>query len=819
MADIARLMVVIGANTQEFSRAMEGVTGKLRSWGDQMTNIGRSLTRNITLPLAGVATAALKMSMDFEESMQKIVGLVGVHQDQVDQWKDQVKDLSSTYGIAAAELAEALYFITSAGIETSKAMEVLEISAMAAASGLGETHVIADLVTSVLNAYGIENISAAEATDILVAAVREGKASAPEFAAALGTVLPVASAMGVTFNDVAAAMAGMTRTGTDVHTAATQLNAILTSLLRPTNQQEQAAKDLGLSFRDLRRTIREEGLMAALWEIREATDGNEEAMGRLFPNVRALRGVMDLLGDNAEENIGIFERLQDPVGALAEAFASAENTLAHKWNVALESAKNALLELGDALKPVVIPLLESFAEAMQRLTEWFRNLPPETQQFIVTLGIIAAALGPVALAIGAFLKALAWLGGVVVWVVKGLIAIGGVLAGLSAPVWIVIAAIVAVGAALVALWQRSERFREAVIAVWERVKDAALEIWGHIRDAALEIWEYLSAAIEETLEELAVTVGVVLGVIESFWETHGERILIVAEAAWEMLKLIIVTAINLIKDIIILVLALIRMDWAEVWERIKSIGLTVWNFIKSAATIIFTAMRNVIVALWERIRTRASEIWAAIRERIVTAATRIRERVAEAVANLRDRLAQMWENIRNRAEQIWRRLKDAVLNKVRELYTGTRTRLENLWSYIRSIPAQAYNWGRNIIQRLIDGFNARLGRLRSLVDDAVGTLRRLNPFSRSSPSLVELVQAGVREITDQYNKLEALQISPIAHRLHAHRTLEHTGVVTVRGVNDEGQMMAAVDVVVDRVAEMMVRGDRRLRGRVGLYDL
>jgi TP901 family phage tail tape measure protein len=118
---------------------------------------------------------------------------------QVEEWNSQVLDMSRSVGRGPTELADALFFVTSAGIRGAEAMEVLEMAAKASAAGMGETKVVADLVTSAMNAFGKENLSAAEATDILTATVREGKAEADSLAQAMGFVLPVAAEMGVKF--------------------------------------------------------------------------------------------------------------------------------------------------------------------------------------------------------------------------------------------------------------------------------------------------------------------------------------------------------------------------------------------------------------------------------------------------------------------------------------------------------------------------------------------------------------------------------------------------------------------------------------------
>ena len=165
------------------------------------------------------------------------------------------------------------------------------------------------------------NLSAAQATDILTAAVREGKAEAPALVAAMGQVLPIASEMKVGFDEVSATIAAMTRTGTDASTASTQLKGILSALIRPTKQAEKAFNEMGTSSSELRKTIREKGLLQALMDIRKLTNEyGEDAMARVMPNIRALSGMLDLMGANVGDNIKIFAGIKESVGASAFAY-------------------------------------------------------------------------------------------------------------------------------------------------------------------------------------------------------------------------------------------------------------------------------------------------------------------------------------------------------------------------------------------------------------------------------------------------------------------------------------------------------------------
>ena len=146
--------------------------------GKRVGSAGRTLTRNISVPAAAAGAISVKMAMDFEESMTKIQNLVGASSDQVGSGRKEMLKLGPELGKSPQELADALYFVTSSGIEAADAMEVLTVTAKASAIGLGETKVVADAVTSAMNAYKKSGLSAADATNVLRQGgqAREGRA-------------------------------------------------------------------------------------------------------------------------------------------------------------------------------------------------------------------------------------------------------------------------------------------------------------------------------------------------------------------------------------------------------------------------------------------------------------------------------------------------------------------------------------------------------------------------------------------------------------------------------------------------------------------
>ena len=314
---------------------------------------------------AGVAVAGVREAAQFETSFAKIQGLVGVTADEIGVLEDAAKRLGPQFGISANEAADALFFITSAGLRGAAATEVLEASLKGAAIGLGDTKTIADLATSAVNAYGESNLGGAEAVDVLAEAVRLGKLEPAELAGAMGQVLPLASNLGVSFDQVGAALAGMSKTGTDAATASTQLRQILATLAKPTVGAEKALAEMGMSAAGLREQIKEKGLFSTLETLTDAFDGNIEATTTVFGNIRALSGVLDLMGASAEDNALVFEQMADKTGVLDEALNITAETSEFKFNKAMAGAKAILLEIGVALLERLQPYLDTFLQFME----------------------------------------------------------------------------------------------------------------------------------------------------------------------------------------------------------------------------------------------------------------------------------------------------------------------------------------------------------------------------------------------------------------------------------------------------------------------
>ena len=385
------LRVKINGDASGLNKAVSSASSKLKSFGGKLKGLGSSL-QAVALPMALLGGASIKMGLDFDKSMTKIKALVGVAGDEVDKRGESARKMALATGISSSEAAEALFFITSAGLRGADAMATLDIAAKAAASGLGETKTIADLTTSAMNAYGKETLNAEDATDILTAAVREGKLESSELAGAMGGVIPIASNMGVSFDQVGAAMAAMSRTGTNAAVGATQLTAILASLKKPASEAEQALEAMGLSTKGVQKSLAEDGLMNTLEMLKGKTEEFGVDITSIFPNIRALKGVLDLTGAGMKDAKKIFDSLSKSAGSTAKAFQTTQESASFQFQKAINGAKETLASLGQQLLVAVVPLLQKAASFVQNLYQRFNELTPNTKKLVIALGGVAIVL-------------------------------------------------------------------------------------------------------------------------------------------------------------------------------------------------------------------------------------------------------------------------------------------------------------------------------------------------------------------------------------------------------------------------------------------
>jgi TP901 family phage tail tape measure protein len=408
VATVANLFIRIAASSTEFEKTLKGAEAQFNKTGAKLQSVGTNLTKAFTLPLVAGATAAIKFSADFETAMTKTITLAGESKASMEGMRSAVLDMAKETGVGPVALANALVAIESNGLTGSAALEVLKSSAQGSAIGMGEAADIGRALTAVLNAYGTENITAAQAADQLHQTILLGGAEAGELAGELGRVVGVASTLGVSFAEVGAFIATYTTLGLSAAEATTSLSGVLNTLLSPSAEGTKALAALGMSAEGLRQQVAEEGLGAALTSLVGKLKGNEEATAAVFGNVRALAGVMGTSGVQAEVYAQKLAKIEGVTGSLSAAHKVWASTTAGTWAQFTAGAQAAAIAIGDELAPAFSRVLQSampLLDAVVVLVNWFSQLPQPVQTTVIAFAALLAAVGPVVYVIGSFMKA------------------------------------------------------------------------------------------------------------------------------------------------------------------------------------------------------------------------------------------------------------------------------------------------------------------------------------------------------------------------------------------------------------------------------
>jgi TP901 family phage tail tape measure protein len=380
----------MGGLEQAAKRSSDGAAAGADKVSRAWSSVGSTLTKSVTLPAVAAGGAALKLGLDFEESFAHIEGLVGVTGAELEGMRDKTLALGHATGQGPEKLADALYFVTSAGIKGDDAMDALEMSAKAASAGLGSTAEVADAVTSAMSGYAKQGLTAADATDVLTNTVKEGKIEADALAGAIGQVIPVASVAGVEFHEAGAAIAVLSRTGADASESVTQLRSFIDAVIAPSKGAAKALAEVGLTTDGLRKVLAEKGVLATMQLLRDRFGENTDAIKKWSGRIEAMNALLGVTGQESAEVARVFESLANSTGITDQAFDVASKTAGFKLKQAFADLKVAAVQTGDA----IVPMAAGVGSAVGGLVQGFTDLEPPVRNAGLAVAGIAAAAGP-----------------------------------------------------------------------------------------------------------------------------------------------------------------------------------------------------------------------------------------------------------------------------------------------------------------------------------------------------------------------------------------------------------------------------------------
>lgn len=372
MADLEKTIKLIFAGEDDVSRTINSVgkgldtlSGNVMTATQPLADLTDKIIKIDTV-LAAMAAGSLylvtKQAGEFGDSFNEIATLIDAPADRLDQFRSDIINYSRDSMASLESITGATYQIISATGDWENSLKTLTAAERLNVAGKGELDATTKLLVTSLNAYGQGADAASDYSDILFTTVRVGVTNLSELSSSLGTITGLASSAGVPFDDLSAAVGALTGTVGNTSLAVTQMNGILTAVIKPSQQASETAKALGISFDQ--QTLAAMGLEKFLQMVYSATEGNSEIMARLFGRVEGLNGALILGADTSGKFAAALQGMEDRAGAVDIAYKK----MADNFNLINQNLVNniraTLIEVGT-------PLLDEWGGLVDSLGKLF----------------------------------------------------------------------------------------------------------------------------------------------------------------------------------------------------------------------------------------------------------------------------------------------------------------------------------------------------------------------------------------------------------------------------------------------------------------
>lgn len=488
--------------------SIEEYTEKVQKAGEKVKDAGSGMTKKVTAPILAAGAASAKMAMDFEDSMAKVSTIADATEVPMDEMQKAILDLSNQTGISSEEIAQNVYDSISAGQKTGDAVNFVSNSTKLAKAGFADAGAALDVLTTIMNAYGLKASEVTNVSDMLIQTQNLGKTTVADLASSMGKVIPTANAYGVSLDELCAGYAIMTANGVATAESTTYMNGMLNELGKSgTNVSKTLKEKTGKTFKELMDSGM--SLSDVLKIISDAATENNKSFGDMWSSSEAGKAGMILLGDSAENFNGVLEQMQNSAGATNTAFEKLD-TNSTKIKKATNELKNDAIDLGTTLMEELAPIIENIAEKISQFTEWFNGLSESEKQMIIQIGLIVAAIGPLLIVLGTVVSSGAKIIGGIPVIAKGLSGLFGIIA--ANPVLTIITAIVIV---VFTLWTTCDEFREGVLEGIDILKTVLTAGY----DFCVELGEEKLGRIQDAYEKYG---GGITGILAASWQTWKE---------------------------------------------------------------------------------------------------------------------------------------------------------------------------------------------------------------------------------------------------------------------------------------------------------
>jgi TP901 family phage tail tape measure protein len=624
-----------------FKKTAAGVKTELAAVGAKGTTLAKlgAIAKPALLGIAGAAVVVgaktTHMAADFETAMTRVRTGAGESADNMGLVSRGVLQMAGEVGKSTKELTASLYTVESAGYHGQQGLDVLRVAAMGAKVGAAELPPVADALTTAMNAFKGSNLSATDAMNGLIATEANGKTNLEALAGSMSSILPVAAAAKVGFNEIMGAMATMTAQGTTADVSATYLRQTIGQLSNPSAKAAQEMRGLGLNATQVAQDLGKKGLAATLTELTDAiqskmgpagtvivdtlrkassnTDEFQKALANLKPaeqtqigalatmvgGTKSMMGALQLTGVHMKDFQSNTKKVTEQIaagGGKIEGWADVQKT----FNQRMAESKGKFEALGISIGQDLMPVASKFADWLGTAAGFLASNKLALEAFAV--GMLAVTLGLTAASIASWSFTDSLLASPITWIVVGIVLVVAALALLIShwrQVWTWIKSISKdVLDWLVGAWHW---LASETASVWHSISAGIASAWHAVAAFFASAWHAVANPIVAAWHWIANTTSAVFGAIAGFFRKW-----------WPLLLLIFMTPIALLIGLWNHTHVWIANTAKSIWGGIASFFSSIWNWISGVALDAWNLIYQYVIMPTKALGSGLMQIWNAI---------------------------------------------------------------------------------------------------------------------------------------------------------------------------------------------------------------
>lgn len=682
--------VDVSKNIKALERDLQGISWKNITEGDEKAaklsssfkKAGTAATVTLTAPVVAAGKAVFGVASDYEQANARIAAAFGVSGEEAERFSGIGKRIyEGGWGQSLDEVNDALIQCKSTLRDVSdEDLQTVTTNALMLSDTFG-----ADVNESIRGTNALMEgfgLSATEASDLLTAGMQRGLNYTDELGDNLSEYSVRWGEAGMSASEYFSLLEAGTSNGAyNLDKVGDYLNEFLTAL--SDGRMEESIGSFSEGTQEVFENFKNGSATAE--DMLQAVLGDLTQMPNEYDKAALASTLWSSLGeDNAMGMIESLAGVQDSFGDVAGAAQQAQEAASDSFAV---KSQEAMRELQGSIEPLGEPLLNiatNVAGVVKSFSEWFAGIGEGGQTAVLAIATIAAAIGPVLSTVGTIVDTVPKIGAA--FQVVGKLGTGALGLIAAHPV---IAAIAAIIAAVVLLWNNCEEFRDAVTAVWDAVCAAfqvAVGVAGGVAESIGAFFSELGATLAGVWDGICNVVQVAVMLLAEILNLAIETLLIpwnfvwenfggVLTAAWDLICGAVGTYIQYVSDVISAALEVIQGVWDTVWGAVSLTASSVWDAITSAigaaidaisSTIsaVLSAIQAVWDSVWGSVSTTASNMWNGISSTIAGIVNGIRDTISSVFNAARDTVAGIWNSIKSAIETPINSARDTVRNVI-----------------------------------------------------------------------------------------------------------------------------------------------------------